>query len=78
MQVKRVAPLAQLIRSAREAAGLSQEQVAKAVGVSQGAVSMWEVGQSRPALNRISRIADVLGIDDGELTRAAQVQYEEV
>jgi transcriptional regulator with XRE-family HTH domain len=77
MQVTRVAPLAKLLRSAREAAGLSQGDVAEQLGVSQGAVSMWETGQSRPALSRIRRIAEVLGVDDVELTRAAEVRFVE-
>ena len=40
--------LAERIKARRAAAGLSQEKVAEAVGVSRQAVAKWESGQSAP------------------------------
>lgn len=44
--------LGEKIRDAREAANLSQEEVAKACGVTREAVSAWESGDSRPRASR--------------------------
>ena len=37
------------IEEARKAKGLTQEQLAKLVGVTQGAVAQWENGQTHPS-----------------------------
>ncbi len=37
------------LRALRRAAGLSQEEFARRVGVSQSLVSMWELGKAKPA-----------------------------
>lgn len=44
----RAALAAGTARATREAAGLSQGEVAAAVGVSPAAVALWEAGQRRP------------------------------
>ena len=43
--------------------GLSQEQFAKAVGVSRQTVYRWETDYSRPSLDNISAICEVLGVN---------------
>ncbi|MBN1530697.1 MAG: helix-turn-helix domain-containing protein [Thermoleophilaceae bacterium] len=50
-----------LLRGAREAAGLSLEQVAEAVGVSQAALRGWEVGSREPGAYAAVRLAGLLG-----------------
>ncbi len=53
--------LASRLKTARKAAGLTQEQLAQAAGVSQGAIQKVENGKShRP--RKIKKIADVLGV----------------
>lgn len=54
------APLHDRIRYARERAGLTQEQVAEAVGVSLRTVGSWERGENVPR-NRLAKLEDVLG-----------------
>lgn len=49
------------IKKARLIAGVTQEQLAARVGVSAGAVSQWETGQSHPNVKRLKVIAGVLG-----------------
>jgi len=49
------------IRRAREAAGLSQTQLAQRVGVADKQVSRWEHGQ-QPRPGRLEAIADALGV----------------
>lgn len=51
----------QKIRSARQAAGLSQQQAAEIFGVSSPMVSMYENDHSKPGLERLERFAAEAG-----------------
>ena len=42
---------------ARMSAGLSQVEVAKRIGVSDAAVSMWETGKTRPRASLLLKLA---------------------
>lgn len=44
---------------ARMNAGLSQVEVAKRIGVSDAAVSMWETGKTRPRASRLLKLANL-------------------
>lgn len=55
------------IRAARERAGLTQKQLAIAVGVDPSAVSYWENGQTVPTINNLVKIAGILGVPPGDL-----------
>lgn len=46
------------IRTLRKKRGLTQEQLAEAMGVTAGAVSKWEKGQSAPELGLLMELAD--------------------
>jgi transcriptional regulator with XRE-family HTH domain len=48
-----------LVRSAREAAGLSQADLAARLGTTQPVVSRWERGHDEPRLSTLVRIARV-------------------
>ena len=48
------------IKKARLIAGLSQSDLAKKVGVSTGAISQWETGQSQPKAKRLKKLAEEL------------------
>ena len=61
----------QTIREARKALGLSQEQLAKLVGVTQGAVAQWENGLTHPAFAVLPKLAAVLGMTVDELIAKA-------
>lgn len=51
------------IRTARRRAGLSQQQLAQAVGVGRSAVSQWErMGGTAPSTQNLYLVAEVLGI----------------
>ena len=52
-----------LIAKARLAAGLTQEQLAARMGITQQTVANWERGARNPKLATIRKIADALGID---------------
>ncbi|MEX2193863.1 MAG: XRE family transcriptional regulator [Thermoleophilaceae bacterium] len=55
------------IREAREAAGLSQVELAAALGKTQTAVSQWEGGKRAPALDDLVQISETTGNDVREL-----------
>ena len=50
------------IRKLRKDRGYSQEQMARKLHISQGAVSQWENGITTPSAEQITAIADLFGI----------------
>lgn len=54
------------IKEFRLKAGKTQEELAKAIGVTQGAVAQWENGITNPKISSLKAIAEVLGctLDD--------------
>ena len=54
------------IRDARKQRGITQMELAQLIKVSQGAISQWENGNSRPTLDNLVAIANALGckVDD--------------
>ena len=51
----------------REAAGLSQSQLAKAAGVPVGSIQGWEQGRRTPLLDAAARVAVAMGVSLDEL-----------
>lgn len=49
------------LREARKAAGLTQKEVATAIGVTESAYCGYETGKRQPDVAKIKQIADVLG-----------------
>ena len=59
--------LGERIYSLRKARGLSQEELADAVGVSRQAVSKWELGESQPEVDKAVLLAQALGVTTDQL-----------
>lgn len=68
------------IAAARRAAGMSQEQLGEALGVSRQAVSKWESGQTKPDLEAVGKMCELfhlsadyllLGREDDKTDNAA-------
>ena len=55
------------IEEARKAKGLTQEQLAKLLGVTQGAVAQWENGLTHPSFLMLPKVASVLEVSVDEL-----------
>ena len=55
------------IKTARKRAGKTQEDVAKACGVSINAVSLWEIGKTMPRAATLFKLADFLKCTVDEL-----------
>lgn len=64
-------PIGRAVRTARLAVGMTQEQLAEGIGVSQPRLSAIERGESPPGLAQIRQIEQALGLTDGYLLRAA-------
>lgn len=58
------------IREARRARGLTQADLAAAVGVSRSAVAQWETDRAGQVTGNLARIAAVLGIPVAQLIAA--------
>ena len=54
--------LGETLRTLRDAAGLSQAQLAALTGVSRNAVSQWEAGATQPSTKRLMALAAALGV----------------
>ena len=52
------------LREKREAKGLTQNDVAVAVGVSVQAYQLWERGASEPKPENLRKLKEVLGLED--------------
>lgn len=55
------------IRKARKAKGLTQEELAKSLGVSFAMIGQYERGERNPKLDTLQRIADALDVNVGLL-----------
>jgi transcriptional regulator with XRE-family HTH domain len=65
--------LGPILRRARLAAGLTLKDVSEASGYSQGALSMIENDQSRPEMERLIRLMDVLRMSQKDKRAALAV-----
>lgn len=50
------------IAEVRKAKGFTQQDLADALGLTQGAVAHWESGRRQPPLAMLRRIAEALGV----------------
>ena len=55
------------IRKARVHAGMTQEELADALGVTNGTVSRWETGKISPSVSNLKRLSQSLGVSVGYL-----------
>lgn len=65
------------IQTLRKQRGLSQEQLAEALGVSRQAVSKWEAEQSVPDIDKIISICDYFGVTTDYILRNAELPQTE-
>lgn len=57
------------IKTLRDNLGMTQDQLAQKMDVTQGAVAQWEAGLSRPEIGRLPKLAKVLGVTVDDLLR---------
>lgn len=59
--------LAENIRAARQARGMTQQELADRLDLTPNAVTMWESGRSKPRTAMMPLLAEILGTTTGEL-----------
>ena len=67
----------EFIYQKRKVVGLTQEELGKKLGVTNKAVSKWEVGETLPDVTMLKPLATVLGISVDELLSQKEIQVEE-
>ena len=64
------------IRQTRKEAGLTQEQLAEKLGVSQKSVSRWETGRTMPDYSLLLNLCETLHVNVAELLGAERADGE--
>lgn len=70
-------PLAERVRSVRARLNMTQDDLAEALDVSQGAVSRWETGRHAPTDRQLRRLAEIANIPLAELRYGADAVLPE-
>lgn len=68
--------LGQFIKLLREERNISQEEMAKSLDVSKSTVSLYESGERKPSLKRLTNIAEILEIPLGKLLELEAVKAD--
>lgn len=55
------------IKERREAAGMSQKQLAAMIGVDASAISLWENDLTNPKMGNLIKLAEIFGCKPGDL-----------
>lgn len=69
--------LGEILKKRRQAMGMSQLELAELLGVRASHVGYLEQGRRGPSLSLLSRIAEILGLDKGELLLMAHPETKE-
>jgi transcriptional regulator with XRE-family HTH domain len=64
--------LGKVIKAARVAKGLTQDDLGRAFGVTKSAVAQWESGKNVPDGRKLHRLAELLGLDPGAILAASR------
>lgn len=64
--------LGKVIKAARVAKGLTQDDVGRAFGVTKSAVNQWESGKNVPDGRKLHRLAEILGLDPATILAASR------
>lgn len=65
-------------KNVREKSGLSQQELATALGVDQSTVCLWETGKTKPRAKLLPAIAKILGCSIDDLLAGDGPETEEV
>ena len=68
--------IGETIATLRKEKGMTQNQLAEKMNVTDKAVSKWERDLSCPDINTISKLADILDVSVEELLKAKKSKYE--
>jgi transcriptional regulator with XRE-family HTH domain len=65
-------PFGAALRAARQAAGMTQEQLGLEAGVQRNFISLIELGQNQPTIGTVAKLARALGMRASELVALAE------
>ena len=65
-----------MIRELRRRKDITQEELAKRIGVGHSAVAKWETGKCKPTADKLVKVADVLGCTVDELLREEKKEVD--
>lgn len=68
-----IAAFGQVLRQARQAAGMTQEQLSLESGVQRNFISLIELGQNQPTITTVFKLAQALGCLPSELVAKAEL-----
>ena len=74
--MKKIDP--QKIKKLRNDQGLSQQELARLLGISDRAISKWELGYSQPTANHLIALTQILGADIERFLPDSNIAHEEV
>lgn len=63
-----------VVKSKRLKKNITQDELARMLGVTQQAVMKWENGSSQPRAARLPKLADILGCTVDELLRGGEAR----
>lgn len=70
--------IGKFISELRRAQGLTQEQLAEKMGVTNKSISRWETGQTLPDISLLIQLSEILNITLPELLKGSKLSKEEL
>ena len=70
--------LGERLKICRSRADLTQEQLAQRIGVTRGAVAMWEASTTAPKITNIIKIAEITNSSLGWLMNEQQLELKDI
>lgn len=67
-----------ILAELRQAANMTQEDMAERIGVSRQAVAKWELGKSTPDLAKLIALADFFDVSLDKLTGREESNYDKI
>ncbi|MCL2171258.1 MAG: helix-turn-helix transcriptional regulator [Defluviitaleaceae bacterium] len=61
----------------RKQKGLTQEDISTEIGIGRSTISKWEIGTNKPTIDKLSQLAALLGITEGEVIQAISASKSE-
>ena len=66
------------LRDLRKNAEITQAEMAKNLGITQGSVSMWETGKSNPRMSDLPKIAAALNVPVEQVLECFTAEYKKI
>ena len=71
-----VEKISNLIKTKRKEKGLTQEELAQKINVTEKAISRWETGRGTPDISLLVPLSEELGVSVSEILKGKECQIE--